>query len=225
MELFSKAKNEKNRETISDARNKTAPPCVNEMMGGDCALPEAYAAQQNSAAQNSGLERLIARMAKGDSSALAELYNDLASPVYGFALSILRNTHDAEDVLQDTFVKIWSAAGSYTPRGKPMAWILTVTKNLSLSRFREQRHTADIGDEEWQMLYVVNPAVTGEDRLVLEAAMNGLSPDDRQIVMLHAVAGLKHAEISEMMNIPLSTVLSKYNRAKKKLQTLIEGGE
>lgn len=225
MGRFSRDKHENNHEAESAERNKTASPRVNEMIGGEYALPDVITAPESGAAQSQRLERLIARMAQGDSSALAELYNDIASSVYGFSLSILRNTHDAEDVLQDTFVKVWTASGSYVPRGKPMAWILTVAKNLALSRFREQRHTADIGEEEWQMLYVVNPAVTGEDRLVLESAMNGLSADDRQIVMLHAVAGMKHAEISEMMDIPLSTVLSKYNRAKKKLAALIEGGD
>lgn len=186
---------------------------------------EQCAAKPNTAEPAARLERLIASMAKGDRTALAELYNETGPSIYGFALSILRSTQDAEDVLQDTFVRIWTAAGSYRPQGKPMAWMLTVAKNLSLSKYRERSRLAEAGDEDWQMLYVTSPAVTGEERMMLEAALNGLTDDDRQIVMLHAVAGLKHAEISELMDMPLSTVLSKYSRARKKLQALIEGGD
>ena len=56
-----------------------------------------------------------------------------------------------------------------------------------------------------------------EDRLMLEAAFRALSPQECQIVLLHAVSGLKHREIARLMELPLSTVLSKYNRSLKKL--------
>lgn len=171
------------------------------------------------------MEEMIKRMAAGEKNAMAEIYNEASASVYGFVLSILRNTHDAEDVLQDTFIKLWSASSGYMPQGKPMAWILTIAKNLAMSRLREHKRSSDIPEDEWQMLYVESPAVTSEDRLVLESALKGLSDDDRQIVMLHAVSGMKHAEIAEMLDMPLSTVLSKYSRARKKLKSLIEGGE
>ena len=69
-------------------------------------------------------ENLIIRMAGGDGSAFRELYEQTASAVYGFALSILKNTHDAEDVMHDAFVKAYTAAVTYKPMGKPVAWLV-----------------------------------------------------------------------------------------------------
>lgn len=166
-------------------------------------------------------ETLISRVAGGDTGALAELYGSAAKQVFGFALSILKNTRDAEDVLQDVFIKVWSAAGSYRAQGKPMAWILTITKNLAMSRLRESSRLADIPEDEWRLFYVESPAVTQEDRLVLDAAMRSLTDEERQIIMLHAISGLKHAEIAALLGLPLSTVLSKYSRSKVKLQNIL----
>ena len=60
---------------------------------------------------------------------------------------------------------------------------------------------------------------------MIKAAMETLADDERQIIMLHAVGGMKHIEIAKIMGLPLSTVLSKYSRAKKKLQKTLEEGE
>lgn len=178
-------------------------------------------AQESSGRNHEDMERYISLMAAGDRDALAALYGMASSPVYGFALSILRNAQDAEDVLQDAFIRIWQSAGGYTPQGKPMAWILTITKNLAASRLRARAKTSNLGDDEWQMFYVESPAVTREDRLVLSAALGGLDETERQIVMLHGLSGLKHAEIAELLGMPLSTVLSKYSRSRVKLQRLL----
>ncbi|MEG1633533.1 MAG: RNA polymerase sigma factor [Oscillospiraceae bacterium] len=180
--------------------------------------------EQNNAAQ-APLENYIASMANGDRSALAALYNETKTAVYGFALSILKNTGDAEDVLHDAYVKLYQAAPRYRADGKPMAWILTVTKNLALSLLRSSAHSADVPEDEWQLFYAESPSVTTEDRIVLDAALLRLGQEERRIVMLHAVSGLKHCEIAELLSLPLSTVLSKYSRAIKKLQELLKEGE
>lgn len=67
--------------------------------------------------------------------------------------------------------------------------------------------------------------MTPEDRAVLEAALNILSDQERQIVVLHAAAGLKHREIAKLLELPLPTVLSKYRRALSKLKTKLEGDD
>ncbi|NLC73178.1 MAG: RNA polymerase sigma factor [Ruminococcaceae bacterium] len=170
------------------------------------------------------LEEYLARIANGDSSALEALYLETKSSVFGFALSILKNAPDAEDILQDTYVKIWSQAEKYEPQGKPLAWMLTMVRNMCMSKFRAESKTANINEEEWQLFYSESPEVTNEDRIVLEAAMQKLSDTDRQIFMLHAVAMLKHWEIAEIFDMPLSTELSRYNRAKKKLYEILKEG-
>ena len=168
--------------------------------------------------QDGMIESCIAKIAGGDQDALTLLYQQSSAAVYGFALSILKNKQDAEDVLQDAYIQIWNAAGSYTPNGKPLAWIFTITRNLALMRIREQSRTVAIAPESWQSIFADEPAVNHEDRLMLASLLGTLSDDERQIVILHAMTGLKHREIAELLNLRLPTVLSKYNRALKKLR-------
>jgi RNA polymerase sigma factor (sigma-70 family) len=171
------------------------------------------------------IEKHIAQIAAGDKNSLAELYGETKTAVYGFALSILKNVSDAEDVLQDTYLKLWSSAESYSPMGKPMAWILTITKNLATSRLRERGKSADIPEDEWLLFQADSPSVSSDDRIVLSAAMKTLTEEERQIVMLYAVSGLKHKEIADLMSLPLSTVLSKYSRSLKKLKNTLKEGK
>lgn len=173
-------------------------------------------------APSENLEALILQIASGSKSAVSALYQETKTAVYGFALSIVKNPSDAEDILQDTYVKIWSSSDSYAPLGKPMAWVLTITKNLALSVLRERSKTMDIPEESWLSFPAENQAPDTEDRVVLHAAMKLLSAEERQIVTLHAVTGLKHIEIAQLMSLPLPTVLSKYSRARKKLQNTLK---
>ena len=74
------------------------------------------------------LDTLLGRVAQCDTDALAALYRQTKASVFGYALSLLKNPYDAEDVLHDCFVSIYSAAEGYVSSGKPMAWILTITR-------------------------------------------------------------------------------------------------
>lgn len=165
------------------------------------------------------LDCWIQQIARGEKSALASLYNQTCSSVYGFALSICKNVPDAEDVLQDTYLHVWQAADSYLSHGKPMAWLLTITRNLANSRLRDRGRTSLLDPEEWLEQLAEIPGLPQEDRLLLEALLGGLPDQDRQILLLHALTGFKHREIAELLELPLPTVLSKYHRAVKKLRT------
>ena len=123
--------------------------------------------------------------------------------------------------MKETYLKIWTTAASYQSQGKPLAWIFTIARNLCYMRFRDQKRQADIGLDD------LNGEETGEvclplenmtDAIVLKSALEILKEDERQIVLLHASAGLKHREIAADLQMPLATVLSKYNRAIKKLK-------
>ena len=81
-----------------------------------------------------------------------------------------------------------------------------------------------LDEEEWDAIPADSPAVTPEDRQILQTALASLADQERQVVMLHAVTGLKHREIATLLQVPLATVLSKYHRALKKLRVQLEGG-
>lgn len=174
-------------------------------------------------------EKLLLLVAKGDKEAFHRLYQNTDKTIYGFILSIVRNTQDAEELMQETFLKIWTSAGSYRSQGKPLAWMFTIARNLCYMKFRDQKHEADLGLSDLSELETGDlcPQIEdAADKLVLNAALKILSEEERQIVLLHTTAGMKHREIAADLELPLPTVLSKYNRAMKKLQKhLREEGE
>jgi len=200
--------------------------CINKMKGAnDMIICLTSTIKIMDSGSGDALDRYITGIANGDKQALSDLYRNASAAVYGYALSILKNSHDAEDVLHDCFVNIYSNAQNYRSSGKPMAWILTITKNLCLLKMREHKKLSDIPEEDWQSYITDCHEMSSDDKVVLEQCMTVLSDEERQIVLLHAVAGFKHREIASHMDMALATVLSKYNRAIKKLRAHLEKGE
>ncbi len=168
--------------------------------------------------KNERVERLIQRMANGDSHAMDELYMLIKTDVYAFALSKTQNSYDAEDIMQDTFVQIYKYAARYKPQGKPLAWIFTIITNLANRRFQLAQRNTTL-DEDYETTSdgadLENDIVNNE---FLSVILRELSQEEQEIIVLHIVSGLKHREIAKVLGKPLSTVLSRYNRAIKKLQ-------
>lgn len=174
-------------------------------------------------ARSAELERLLRDMGRGDTAALADLYRLTRTGLYAAALSIMANAHDAEELTHDAYLKIWEAAPSYKARGTPMAWMLTVTRSLCLMELRRRGKRTDLSEDQWNALPVADENMDVEDRAVLQDALAALAPDERQIVLLHAVSGLRHREIAQLLTLPLGTVLSKYSRAIAKIRAGMKG--
>lgn len=167
-------------------------------------------------------ENIFVRLARDDMSALDELYSLTERTMYAYALSLTKDHQLALDLIQDTYVKILSSSHLYRPMGKPLAWMFTIAKNLHYSNIKKEKRitvmeTGHIAADK-RFSYITDI----EDRLVLEAVLSRLSEEEREIVMLYAVSGMKHREIAEGLGLKLSTSLSKYNRALKKLRVYLE---
>ena len=169
------------------------------------------------------LRRLLSGVAAGSQDDLAELYRRTRTAVYGLALSYLRNAHDAQDLTQDVFVHIWDTAGQYRPTGSPVGWILAVCRNLCLMRLRRTERHAVLSEAEWDAIPQQETGLTTEERTLLQHVLSRLGEEERRIVLLHAVTGLKHREIAALLELPLPTVLSKYHRAIRKMRADLEG--
>jgi len=179
--------------------------------------------EETAADKQQKVDRLLKKLTGKDMNVLEELYNLIKTDIYAFALSKTGNKTDAEDILEDTFVQIYKHCDQYNSQGKPMSWVLTIAANLINKRYiKASRYTElneDIDSDE-------NPQSCDDfsDQVIenefLRGLMSTLSSEEQQIVTLHVVSGLKHKEIGTLLDLPLSTVLSKYNRAIKKLQTL-----
>lgn len=98
-----------------------------------------------------------------------------------------------------------------------MAWILTIVRNLCLNILNENKKTLPLADADY-----IRTETNADDRLILSSCMELLDDVERQIVVLHAVAGFKHREIAQYLSIELSTVLSKYSRAMKKMKRRVQ---
>jgi len=166
-------------------------------------------------------ESIILKIAEQDKSALSNLYSATKNAVYCFALSILRNREAAQDVMQETYIQVWKSAPSYKPTQKdPLPWILGIAKHLAYAELRNGQHYADIGDSLSEIEDSRSCFADCENKILTNALLSKLNDKERQIVVLHIMAGLKHREIAGLMGLPLSTVLNKYSRSLKKLEKL-----
>ncbi len=166
----------------------------------------------------------ILNIARGEPDAVHLLYEKTHKSLYGFILAITKDPHDAEDALQETYLAVYRAAEGYRPMGKPMAWLFTVARNAANMQLRKRKDHLSF-EEAFADCEALSQEDATEERLALRAAMELLSEEERKIVILHAVSGMKNREIASILGIPLNTVLSKYNRALKKLRTYLEKEE
>lgn len=163
-------------------------------------------------------ESLFERIGQDDTEAFEMLYHQTERTMYAYILSVVKNHDDTLDILQDTYLKIRASAHLYKPMGKPLAWMFTIARNLAMTKFRRKQRFSDSEHLEMEnslsFSYVEDP----EDKFVLQSALTILTEEEREIILLHAVSGMKHKEIATSLGLPLSTTLSKYRRALKKLR-------
>lgn len=160
-------------------------------------------------------EQLLAGIAQGQSDAFEAFYRQTARSIYAYALSLTRNAQNAQDAMMETYLAIRTHADRYAPCGKPLAWVFTIARNAV--RMQQRAQVRELPLEELAEDAICVP----DDRdaaIALREAMRILSEQEREIVTLHAVSGLRHREIAQALSLPLSTVLSKYTRALKKLR-------
>ncbi len=161
----------------------------------------------------SSLEHLLLDIKEEES--FYELYLLLKAPIYSYSLSILKNREDALDNVQDVFITLYHQIDSYQPTQKPMNWIFTITKNAAFSKLRKKKPTVELDENISHGKFQKE-----EDRLLFQYFMEQLKEEERNIVLLHLLWGFKHREIATILNSNVSTVLSKYHRAIKKLQEM-----
>lgn len=171
------------------------------------------------------LDQYLNLLKKQDQSALTEIYQMTSRLIYGFILSMLKNRHDAEDVLHDFYVTLFHSVQNYHSFGRPLAWMMAIARNLCLLKMREQTRTMAIPYDDYEISKEWENNLSIEDKLTIRDFMKQLNEEEQQIVWLHAVSGFKHREIAQMMDLTLGNVLSKYHRAIQKLKKSFAKGE
>ena len=171
------------------------------------------------------LDLALIKIAKGDMEALEDVYNQTRKGVFNLVLPMVRDYYLAEDVTEQTYVLIYERAKQYQKGTSPINWILTIAKNLALKEIEKNNReiVTDFQEGENSNLVFEN-APSEYDTPITNLANQVLSPEEYQILMLHAVSEYKHREIADILNIPLGTVTWKYNEAVKKLKQAIKKG-
>ncbi len=177
-------------------------------------------------------EELMQRLAYQDLAAFRALYFRYGDLVYSTALRIVRDAHQAEDMVQEIFVRLWRRPGSYVAgRGRFPTWLISVARNRAVDgiRARSRRFRYEGASPEQQGRPLPSPssddpALTAEladqRRLVL-AALADLPPEQRQVIELAYFGGLTQQEIAQRLSQPLGTVKTRIRLGMQKLRTAL----
>ncbi len=168
--------------------------------------------------------RAVARAKQGDSAAIRFLYLRYAGNVYGYARSIVRNDHDAEDVVQQVFTRMLTAIQKYEQRSVPFsAWLLRITHNAAIDHLRRR---APICEDPEAMLADEPEHVESDHlRTVIRDALDQLPEVQREIVVLRHVAGLSPREIAERLGRSEDSIHGLHHRGRRALQVaLVQAG-
>src|SRR5690606_3826201 len=169
-------------------------------------------------------KQLIKECLKGNATAQRLLYQEFAEPMLGVCFRYTKSFKDAEDVLQDGFVKVFNGLSGYKYEGELGAWIRRIMVNTALNYLKKNKRYQD------EMVFTDNylHPITNQDPLILMEAkhiaglIRQLPAGYQTIFNLHAVEGYTHVEIGEMLGISDSTSRSQYARARGLLISWIE---
>jgi RNA polymerase sigma-70 factor (ECF subfamily) len=182
-------------------------------------------------------EDLIARITRRDETALAALYSRYADAVYGLSLRIVRQVEVAEEVVQETFMRVWRGAASFQGNaGGLRSWLFRIARNLSLDQLRRQAArprtvtiTPDPVDDHAPLDTLADEkcdvAVQATDRCQHEQirrALMTLPPEQRRALELAYFSGMTHREIAEATGEPLGTIKTRLRLGLQKLAVIAE---
>jgi len=170
------------------------------------------------------MERLIARVALGDRAAFGEIYSRSSAKLFAVALRVLQNRAEAEEALQDTFVKLWHNAGRYQANGfSPMTWLITIARNTAVDRKRRRATERGAGQAPADSLADPAPgpeamAMRASDRDRLVACFGELEPPRAEAVRRAYLEGETYADLAARFDVPLNTMRTWLRRSLLKLK-------
>jgi RNA polymerase sigma-70 factor (ECF subfamily) len=172
---------------------------------------------------------LLPAVALGDVAAFEQLYDRHSSTLYGLLLRILANPDDAQEVLQETFVKAWTNAKMFdSVRGSDVAWLISIARSRGIDRLRSRKIRGDREDEAGREVsssfgFVekrtgADDAIQSEERSAVRGALAELPEAQRVALALAYFEGLSQSEIAEKLNEPLGTIKTRMQLGMKKLR-------
>ncbi len=166
----------------------------------------------------------------GEKEAFRKLYDDYHQKVYSTAITMLGNAEDAEDAVQEVFMKIYRKVSSFDGRSKIGTWLYRIAVNVCIDHVRRNKiqrfKTVSVEAETLVNLHergneVEKSITSGEVNKITRNAITRLSPKLRTVVVLRDLQGLAHAEIADILGRSKGTVSSRLNRGRLKLRSLL----
>ena len=159
---------------------------------------------------------LLSQIASGDQAAFEQLYRKYSGPLFSLGLRMLENEKEAEEALQDTFVKLWNKADSYDARkSRPFTWSVTIMRRTCIDRLRKNRRRPvsttleDARASQWAIPETVRKTTElNDDTHRVKVAMQAIPSHQKRALELALFSGMTHREIAENLKQPLGTVKS-----------------
>lgn len=170
---------------------------------------------------------LIEKVIAGDQSALMDLYSRYGKAVYSMAMTVLGQPHQAEEVTQDIFLKVWHRAEQWdAQKGQFVHWLLAVTRNAAIDRARKEARRSPkgqvpldvIGEALGRPSHVEGP--NWENGHLLRTLLEQIPEEQQQVLELVYFQGLTHSELAEHLQLPLGTVKTRVRLGMEKLRAL-----
>jgi RNA polymerase sigma-70 factor, ECF subfamily len=171
---------------------------------------------------------LMARVQGGDRSAFAELYDQLASISFAVASRVVRDRELAEDVLQESFVEVWSNAARFDPTfGSVKSWVVTIVRRRAVDRVRREESQRSrviqlAGRRSDEVVDTADDVVESIEAQRVRRAIMLLPADQRQVVRLAFLDGHSHSVIADQLDLPLGTVKGRIRGALTRLSAALK---
>jgi RNA polymerase sigma-70 factor (ECF subfamily) len=157
----------------------------------------------------------LTRIGQRDENAMEEIFRRYSGPVYSVALRVLRDTGQAEDVLQEVFLQLWRNPNAFVQdRGSLGAWLVVVARNRAIDLLRRRKPSDSV--EDVILASPINVADEAERNVMMEKvhrALAELPPEQRKSLELAYFEGLSHTEIAGRTGDPLGTVKTRIRQA------------
>jgi RNA polymerase sigma factor (sigma-70 family) len=169
------------------------------------------------------LKDIIDKCSSGDTRAQEKLYRMFASKMFGVCLRYARDRSEAEDNLQDGFIKVFSNIKKFRFEGSFEGWMRRIMVNVSLGKYRKHNVLMPVDDiEKFDLPYLSEDIIAKLDALQLLELIQQLSPRYRMVFNLFVMEGMGHQEISKIMNISVGTSKSNLARAREILKRKVQ---
>ena len=167
------------------------------------------------------INKYIMRIKDGDMSAFDHLYTETSKGVYFMALSVLKDRGLAEEIMQETYIRMLKNLDSFDDGKNAMNWLLTMAKNLAINLYNRNKREI-ITDPS---LVAPDAQYTMRDNGLIDMALKNLSQTEFNVLTLCELKGYKRREVAQMLDMPIGTVTWHYNRALKKLREILSKEE